>query len=98
MSAPGLYALEHPGEAPLDGPLLRPVSKPAPRNNYFSSPRAYWLTLTLLVVLTVADGVLVNVLFDVYTETYSQARDRPHAAWARRGIHRFAPCSRTPIL
>ena len=38
----------------------------------FASPRAYWLTLIVLIVLTVADGVLVTILFDEYTEYYAQ--------------------------
>ena len=33
---------------------------------------AYWVTLAVLVVLTVGDNVLVVVLFDEFTEVYSQ--------------------------
>jgi hypothetical protein len=32
----------------------------------------YWLTVTGLVLFTVADGVLVVVLFDKYGEPYAQ--------------------------
>lgn len=38
----------------------------------FATARVYWATLGALVLLTVADNVLVNILFDMFTERYSQ--------------------------
>ena len=48
------------------------LQRPSKPKAYFHDPQKFTFALVLLVVLTVADGVLVVVLFDMYTETYAQ--------------------------